>query len=251
MRPIVLPGEAQFSDRIYDDFCQSCKFKQYADTHSCSHFVSSSAVCVRFVFRTEKLRKDYEDQVLHNQATTIWLEKGRTLEEIWQMPDDKLLSVLTPAHYNQFEQRRKEDAEELERITKLAELSPEELQEALHKKAKKEKAKKEQKQPHAQKNQKKEPIPKPKNVVLESARVPVSSKVRTPTIKTVPKQDVFPSLPDTAKRPQQHFFYCEDQLHRKITYRRSTQAVSYESEVKAFRKYLAKKGITILSEEIK
>lgn len=252
MKQIVLPGEAQFSERIYEDFCQDCKFKQYADRHGCSHFVSSNAVCVRFVFRTEKLRKDYEKQVLQSQAETIWLNKGKSLDEIHELSEQQLLSVLTKEHYEQFEKRRQEDASDLERMTRLSELSPEELQETLHPKLKKEKK---QKEPQVkQQSPKKTPkavAPRQKNVVLEPARVPVSSKVRTPTVTTVPKKDVFPQLPDTAKRPQQHFFYCEDQLHRKITYRRSTQAASYESEVKAFRKYLAKKGITILSEEIK
>ena len=249
MKPIILPGEAPFSERIYEEFCQNCKYKQYTDKHCCSHFVSSSAVCVRFVFRTEKLRKDYENQVLHNQATTIWLEKGHKLDEIWQMPDSQLMSVLKPEHYEQFEKRRKEDAEDLERLVKLSELPAEELQAVLHptKKKVKEVKQAEEKKPR----KKREPTVKPNNVVVEPARVPVSSKVRTPTVTTVPKKDVFPSLPDTAKRPQQHLFYCEDQLHRKITYRRSTQAAGYQSEVRAFRKYLAKKGITILSEEIK
>lgn len=249
MKSIILHGEAPFSERIYEEFCQNCKYKQYADRHGCSHFVSSGAVCVCFVFRTEKLKKDSESQVLHSQATTIWLEKGRSLEEIWAMSDKELLSVLTPQHYEQFEKRRKEDAEELERLTKLSELSSEELQAVLRptKKKVKEVKQAEEKKPR----KKREPTVKPNNIVVEPARVPVSSKVRTPTVTTVPKKDVFPSLPDTAKRPQQHIFYCEDQLHRKITYRRSTQAAGYQSEVRAFRKYLAKKGITILSEEIK
>ena len=251
MKQIVLPGEAPFSERIYADFCQDCKFREYADAHSCSHFVSSNAVCVRFTFRTEKLRKEYEQRVLESQASTIWLEKGKPIAEIWTMPKDKLLSVLTPAHYSQFEERRKEDAEALEKMTRLAALSPEELEDVLHPKQKKETKRKEQVAEPAERKKPEKQTQKPKNVVLEPARVPVSSKVRTPTVKTVPKQDVFPQLPDTAKRPQQHFFYCEDQLHRKITYRRSTQAASYESEVKSFRKYLAKKGIKILSEEIK
>ena len=50
--------------------------------------------------------------------------------------------------------------------------------------------------------------------------------------------------------PKVHYFYCNKE-GKEVVYERNTTTKSYESEVVAFRKYLAKQGIVINKEEIK
>lgn len=122
MVSVILKGETPFTERIYEIFCASCKYKKYVtDMHTYPCFVSSNGVCVRFEFSSDKAREKYEQEVLENQATTIWIERGKSLEEIYKMPKEELLSVLTKKHYAQFEKRRQEDKKELARMLKRAE----------------------------------------------------------------------------------------------------------------------------------
>lgn len=119
--PIVLKGEAPFTERIYDNFCTNCKYKKnIVNIHTYPCFVSCDGVCVRFEFSSDKLREKYEQEVLENQATTIWIERGKSLEEIYKMSKEELLSVLTKKHYAQFEKRRQEDKKDLEMMLKRA-----------------------------------------------------------------------------------------------------------------------------------
>ncbi len=124
MKSIVLKGSAPYSERIFADFCEDCKYRKdalaaYPSAPAC--FVSCNAVCVRFEFKSDKAREGYERNVLRNWATTAWLDKGKTLEEIYELSEDQLLSVLSKQHYSYFEKRRQEDKKNLEKMIKRAE----------------------------------------------------------------------------------------------------------------------------------
>lgn len=117
LTPIILKGEAPYSERIYSNFCTLCKYKKYIKglaTYPC--FVSCNGVCVRFEYSLDKVREECEQEILESQATTIWLEKGKTVEELKTMPKKELMSVLSKKHYAQIEKRYQEDKKNLELI---------------------------------------------------------------------------------------------------------------------------------------
>lgn len=122
LTPIVLKGEAPYSERIYDNFCTLCKYRKYIKgltTYPC--FVSCNGVCVRFEYSSDKVREECEQEVLENQATTIWLEKGKTVEDTKVMPRKELMSVLNKKHYIQIEKRYQEDKKNFESMVKKLE----------------------------------------------------------------------------------------------------------------------------------
>ncbi len=119
LTPIILKGEAPYSERIYNNFCTLCKYKKYIkglSTYPC--FVSCNGVCVRFEYNSDKMREECEQEILENQAITIWLERGKTVEELKAMPKKELLSVLNKKRYIQIEKRYQEDKKNLELMLK-------------------------------------------------------------------------------------------------------------------------------------
>lgn len=119
LTPIILKGEAPYSERIYNDFCTLCKYKKYVNgvtIYPC--FVSYNDTCVRFEYSSDKVREECEKELLENKAATIWLEKGKTVEELKAMPKKELLSVLNKKHYTQIEKRYQEDKKNLDMMLK-------------------------------------------------------------------------------------------------------------------------------------
>lgn len=141
LKPIILKGETPFTERIYNDFCTLCKYKKNVlNTRTYLCFVSCDGVCVRFEYASDKVKKEYESTVLENQATTVWMERGKTLEDIQGMPKEEILSVLTKKHYTQFEKRAQEDKKDLERMLKLhKQIAAEEIKSEDKKKGRKKK----------------------------------------------------------------------------------------------------------------
>ena len=107
-----------FSSRIEEDFCSECKYNKNDPNHPC--FIPCNGICVKFEYASAKAKKEYENQVLRNQAITIWLEKGKSLEEIYKLPKDKLLSVLSKKHFEQFDKYFAQNKKDLERLNKEA-----------------------------------------------------------------------------------------------------------------------------------
>ncbi|MCM1322872.1 MAG: hypothetical protein NC218_01665 [Acetobacter sp.] len=280
--------EAPFSERIYEAFCTDCKYKKKASRAGCPMFVSAECVCVRFEWCSKEREKEHQQEVLDNWATTIWLERGKRLSEIWEMPQEELRKVLSKKHYEYFEKRKKEDKELLDQ--KLAEAAvekqfkgqevpknPKQLQKLKEKKEQlvKEELAKRKKQLTTKEVLEKwsEAVADDKKdvetVVLETAKnstvlgqfvkhitatEPVTA-AKTATI-TFNKAKIFPSLTPPSTQAATvagatHYFNCQKPDGSMVTYKRSTQSKSYQSEIVAFRKYLAKQNIAILTEEIK
>ncbi len=274
--------EAPFSERIYEVFCTNCKFKRRASYKGCPLFVSAEAVCVRFEWANKEKEKSYQEETLDNWANTIWLQKGKSQDEISAMSRAELRKVLSKSHYEYFEKRKREDRELLER--KLAEeevekryigvelpKSPKQLQ-----KLKEEKEK--QVQEEIRKNKKvsatvllvDDKVSKNKTQLSKEAfdslasqmskrlekiknEHPVQAIVSTPRIK---RKSIFPKLNTVSKNSAStkavfHYFNCQKPDGKLVVYKRNTQTKNYQSEVVAFRKYLAKQNIAILNEVIK
>lgn len=83
-------GEAA-KERITETFCPDCKHKLNTE---CSRFYLEDAVCKNFTWKSKARQAEFEKQVRHNQAVTEWLDKGKTLEEIYTLSERKLLSIL-------------------------------------------------------------------------------------------------------------------------------------------------------------
>lgn len=99
----MIEGEAS-KNRIAEDFCPDCKYRN--SNTVCSKYLFDDAICLRFTYKSKKAQNEYEQSVLRNQAITLWLEKNKSLEEIFSYSQQKLLSVLTKKHYSQFEEAR-------------------------------------------------------------------------------------------------------------------------------------------------
>lgn len=250
-------------ERIKEDFCANCKYRKQA-AQGCSHFFFGNAVCLNFQWASQAERKEYEEQVLNNQAVTIWLQRNKTLDEIYKMSQKELRSVLTKKHYEQFV-REEQEAKEL-----LARLISEELTEATKTDVKS--------KPTVVKQNKETILPaKKKPAVKQTVNKPEVKKSPAPftnqgLLKKRPQPDK--KLEEMAKRvkermsdatviiastptmsyeemttlPTTHYFYC-NKGGKEVVYRRSIQAKGYEQEVINFRKYLAKQGIEIIKEE--
>ena len=111
MSSILIDSKTQqFTERIYDNFCIDC-----ANQRKCHgeglQFVPGDGVCVRFDWKSADRKKQYEESVLDAQATTLWLEKGKTLSAINSMSKTARRSILSDNHFKQFdiaEARRKD-----------------------------------------------------------------------------------------------------------------------------------------------
>lgn len=111
MSSILIDAKTQqFTERIYDNFCVDC-----ANQRKCRgeglQFVPGDGVCVRFEWKATDKKKQYEESVLDAQATTLWLEKGKTLSAINSMSRAARRSILSDSHFKQFdiaEVRRKD-----------------------------------------------------------------------------------------------------------------------------------------------
>lgn len=83
-------GEAA-RERISENFCPDCKYKSNTE---CPRFYLEDAVCKNFTWKTKARKEEFEKQVRHNQAVTEWLDKGKTIEEIYELPERTLLAIL-------------------------------------------------------------------------------------------------------------------------------------------------------------
>ena len=102
MSSILIDAKTQqFTERIYDNFCVDC-----ANQRKCHgeglQFVPGDGVCVRFEWKSADKKKQYEESVLDAQATTLWLEKGKTLSAINSMSKTARRSILSESHFKQF-----------------------------------------------------------------------------------------------------------------------------------------------------
>ena len=222
-------------DRIKQDFCPDCKYHKQED--GCPHFFFGDGVCLQFKWKSEAKKKQYQEEVLDNQATTIWLERGTKLEDIYKMKQDQLRSVLTKKHYSQFEESDKRTEELLKVLIEQEEANngQQQINSALT--AKKQQQKKEENQePKPQEPKVKKPKP---NLLVDKLKA-MKQQVEA-RIDDQPKQK-------TPKEPQTHYFYCQLPNGKEVTYKRNMKTASYEAEVKSFRKYLEKQKIKIIKE---
>ena len=325
--------EAPFSSRIFETFCADCKYRKKANAQGCPLFVSADAVCVRFEWCSKARKEEYENEVLDNQAVTLWLIRGKSLEEIYQMSKSELCSLLTKKHYSQFEEREKSDKEQLER--RLAEkevekrfskeptlTTPRQMQklnqrkeEAIQEELKKRKicasqgpeiiatddlpkdTKKLVKEIKEQATEvcratvvfldddtgKKNSTRIVSKSIMDAAldkmrgrfgKIEISHKEESELLDKIEPQvtkmvedgvsvepisakrqkkitRIFPTLQLTNTPSKMHYFNCKKPDGKLVTYKRDPQAKNYQSEIVAFRKYLAKQNISILTEEIR
>lgn len=76
-------------ERIAEDFCPDCK---WADGKGiCTHFLFEDAVCSNFEYKSQKVKEEYEAGVRKRQAQTRLIDKGMSIEEIWDLSDEELL----------------------------------------------------------------------------------------------------------------------------------------------------------------
>lgn len=78
-------------ERIAEDFCPDCK---WADGKGvCTHFLFEDAVCGNFEYKSQKAKEEYEAGVRKRQTQTRLIDKGMTIEEIWDLSDEELLQL--------------------------------------------------------------------------------------------------------------------------------------------------------------
>lgn len=238
---------SNYTKRIREAFCAECKYRKQATDEGCPKFLYADGVCAQFEWSSKDRKQQYQDEVLDNQAATIWLSRGIKLEEVQKMKRQELRVVLTKKHYEQFSEfdasllqlkeqklREQQNAALTERKTTRKKINNEITQEEVQQRLK---------EKIAAKN---EVIDKAK--ALESTLKKDTPKpVEQPAPKQIEHKDVFPRK----RIAPQHYFYCKKPDGKKVTYRRDTSTKTYEDEVKYFRKYLEKQNIVILNEEIK
>ena len=76
-------------ERIAEDFCPDCKWTE--EKGICAHFLLENAVCGNFEYKSQKIKEAYEAGVRKRQAQTRLINKGMTVEEIWDLSDEELL----------------------------------------------------------------------------------------------------------------------------------------------------------------
>lgn len=76
-------------ERIAEDFCPDCKWTE--EKGVCAHFLFENAVCGNFEYKSQKVKEAYEAGVRKRQAQTRLIDKGMSVEEIWDLSDEELL----------------------------------------------------------------------------------------------------------------------------------------------------------------
>lgn len=242
---------SNYTKRIRETFCAECKYRRQATDEGCPKFLYIDGVCAQFEWSSKDRKQQYQDEVLDNQAATIWLSRGIKLEEVQKMKRQELRAVLTKKHYEQFSEfdasllqlkeqklREQQNAALTERKTTRKKVSNEITQEEVQKRLREKEAAKNEVVNKADTldSALKKDTPKATEQILENT-----------ISKQVEHKDVFPRK----RIAPQHYFYCKKPDGKKVTYRRDTSTKTYEDEVKYFRKYLEKQNIIILTEEIK
>ena len=221
-----------FYQFITADFCSDCKRKA-KDADTCKEFELENGICASFEWKSDKRKVAYEKRVLENWGVSRWLDKGKSLQDIYAMSEDKLLSVLTKKELRYFEP----DGE---------------LVKASNTKSKK-------------KSVNKGAPEKPKAKCYDLLGNPIYRKGVKKDMYLSPKSPMPVTKPDgVSVRPitaskntidpaavgkDFHLFHCKKPDGKAAVYKRSISAPSYLTEIVAFRKDLAKRGIAITSEE--
>lgn len=243
--------------RIKKDFCDNCKYK-CKSACDCPRMQYGDGVCSGFTWVSLAQKEKFEVEVLENQAVTRWLDtRNKSLDEIYKMSNKELLSILTKAQLNQF-QDKKPAAKDFEKSveTRLSDLViPEELLVSIQEVDKEET------------NTKCIEQSVTNNPLDNTAPVQYFDLLGNPIIKKGDKRTVItphsplPKTVDTARRGAEatpkkeaqvgiHYFYCKEPDGKEVTYKRKLESKTYETEVASFRKHLAKENIEIVREDI-
>lgn len=227
--------KARYSQRIRDNFCSQCKHKRSCTETGCKKYIPGNGECLQFEWQSEKIRTEHINEVLDNQSHTLWLNRGKTLEEIKSMSKNTRRSLLTKRHYSQFNEADSERARLLVEYLEKQEEQPTLLVVP--------------KQPRASQATPAAPIVSTVSAIAFTSdieKVEESPKAPEPTPEPTPAPE-----PASAPEPTYHYLYCQLPDGTEKVYKRSLHAPSYEGEIKAFKKYLSKNNIAILKEEKK